>query len=899
MAASMPPPFRGLPGSARLYLLALYVLALIAFVVVRAAAPGPAFDPFLFALLVVLCAGGNLFEVFAPGHYSFQINLVFFFWGSVLLPPWALVVLAVVSFAPGWIVHRFRWYMTGFNIVNYALSGLTAHWIAGATGTAAGGIDGGLQLAGALASALAFVAVNHGLLMLVITFAQGRPLREGLVDKFEGVPLDSALALTGACLVALWQATPALAALVVGPMFLMYRALWLPIAQHKARTDPKTGLYNYDHLMKSLADELNLAKRRGEKLAVVMIDLDDLRMINNRYGHLVGDTMIKGVGGLLSETAGTTGLAARFGGEEFCLLLPGMSAAAARITAEKLRARIDAMRFAHDPHGELRVTISAGVAAYPDHGKNATELLSAADAAVYEAKLGGRNRVRLPLTPGAQAALERSVSKPTPSRLVARDIERRPLESIDRQTRKTGEESSAPPAASAREPVSPSRRLIPWYAALLCLGAVCVGLFSSPSAIRSDPILFALLVVSALAMDVVRIDLFERANISPASIASIALAIGFGPLGPLASEAVIAASRAIRREWIVKWTWDFGALSLAGAAAAFAYDALPGGGPALLVVGGAVAGLAYYAVNMSLLSVVMGLNDGRGPVVQWREGLAWLAPHFAAFGVMAGTFLLAEQRLGGYVLAVFGVPIAMLWIAQKQYTDKTRSSVDELRRNEEQLRALLAEKVDLIARMHHSYLSTITSLARSIEARDPYTGGHTERVSTIAYALGAHLGFGEDELRAVEVGAIVHDIGKIGIPDEILLKPGSLSEEEFSRMQRHPDIASYILAELDLPSIVKQMTRSHHERYDGGGYPDGLVGEEIPIAARVLTVADALDAMTSDRPYRRAMPLEVARREIEDKAGTQFCPRVVAAFQECLENDRSFRELFASADVAA
>jgi ribonuclease P protein subunit RPR2 len=266
---------------------------------------------------------------------------------------------------------------------------------------------------------------------------------------------------------------------------------------------------------------------------------------------------------------------------------------------------------------------------------------------------------------------------------------------------------------------------------------------------------------------------------------------------------------------------------------------------------------------------------------------------------MAGTFLLAEQRLDGYVMAVFGVPIAMLWVAQKQYLDRTRTSVEELRRSADQLRTLLAEKEDLIGRMHYSYLSTITSLARSIEARDPYTGGHTERVSTIAHALGAQLGFDVDELRAVEVGAIVHDIGKIGIPDEILLKPGSLSEEEFDQMRRHPDIASYILAELDLPPIVKQMTRSHHERYDGCGYPDGLAGEEIPLAARVLTVADALDAMTSDRPYRRAMPLEVAHREIEAKAGTQFCPSVVAALRECLASDQSFRALFAGQNVAA
>src|SRR5439155_1365819 len=168
---------------------------------------------------------------------------------------------------------------------------------------------------------------------------------------------------------------------------------------------------------------------------------------------------------------------------------------------------------------------------------------------------------------------------------------------------------------------------------------------------------------------------------------------------------------------------------------------------------------------------------------------------------------------------------------------------------------------------------------RTIEAKDPYTGGHTERVATIAQALATRLGFNENELRAVEVGSIVHDIGKIGIPDGILLKHGPLSEEELREMRRHTDIASYILAELELPQAVKQMARSHHERYDGEGYPDGLVGEEIPLAARILSVADALDAMTSDRPYRKALPLDVASAEIQDKVGTQFCPRVVVALR--------------------
>jgi putative nucleotidyltransferase with HDIG domain len=185
--------------------------------------------------------------------------------------------------------------------------------------------------------------------------------------------------------------------------------------------------------------------------------------------------------------------------------------------------------------------------------------------------------------------------------------------------------------------------------------------------------------------------------------------------------------------------------------------------------------------------------------------------------------------------------------------------------------------------MHHSYISTITSLARTVEAKDPMTSGHTERVADIAVVLAGELGFNEAELAAIRVGAVIHDIGKIAIPDSILLKPGPLDPQEFAVMRRHPEMSSYIVAELELPPVVKQMVRSHHERFDGTGYPDRLIGEEIPLAARILSVADALDAMISDRPYRKALPIEVARAEIEDKAGSQFCPRVVAALITVIE----------------
>jgi HD-GYP domain-containing protein (c-di-GMP phosphodiesterase class II) len=261
--------------------------------------------------------------------------------------------------------------------------------------------------------------------------------------------------------------------------------------------------------------------------------------------------------------------------------------------------------------------------------------------------------------------------------------------------------------------------------------------------------------------------------------------------------------------------------------------------------------------------------------------------------------VVAVDRLDPYILLAAVLPLLLAWFGQKQYLDRSRRGVEELRDSNARLgeandalhelvaakSQLLTEKSDLLERVRLSYLQTVASLARTIEAKDPYTGGHTERVSDYALMIARELHFSTEELRAVETGGVIHDIGKIGVRDEILLKPGRLNAEEWAEMRRHPEISSYILGELGLPEIAKDMARSHHERFDGDGYPDGLVGEAIPLAARVLSVADTLDAMTSDRPYRSRRRFDEALEELRRNAGSQFCPRVVAALLASYERD--------------
>jgi HD-GYP domain-containing protein (c-di-GMP phosphodiesterase class II) len=193
------------------------------------------------------------------------------------------------------------------------------------------------------------------------------------------------------------------------------------------------------------------------------------------------------------------------------------------------------------------------------------------------------------------------------------------------------------------------------------------------------------------------------------------------------------------------------------------------------------------------------------------------------------------------------------------------------------LREIFKQERNRAQELRRSYKATVLALANAVEARDAYTGRHAQRVA--AYGLRIAHAAGVDVDPQVEFGFLLHDVGKVAVPDAILFKPGPLSKEERALMVRHPQIGSEILRHIDFLDEAKVVVLHHHERWDGGGYPAGLAGEEIPLQARVFAVADALDALTTARPYRTACGWADARREIRAGAGTQFDPAIVAAYE--------------------
>jgi HD-GYP domain-containing protein (c-di-GMP phosphodiesterase class II) len=233
--------------------------------------------------------------------------------------------------------------------------------------------------------------------------------------------------------------------------------------------------------------------------------------------------------------------------------------------------------------------------------------------------------------------------------------------------------------------------------------------------------------------------------------------------------------------------------------------------------------------------------------------------------------------------------VASLQARLEQTERQAHARQRQLERYAADLREVFKQERARAQELRRSYIATVRALSNAVEARDAYTGKHAERVAAYGMELARCCGLAVEDSPQIEFGFLLHDVGKVAVPDAILFKSSSLTEEEYSLVRRHPVIGSEILRDIDFLGEGKLVVRHHHERWDGRGYPDGLEGDTIPLAARVFAVADALDALTTDRPYRPASSFVDARREVLRGAGSQFDPVVVAAYRQI--PDRTFEAL--------
>jgi putative nucleotidyltransferase with HDIG domain len=269
----------------------------------------------------------------------------------------------------------------------------------------------------------------------------------------------------------------------------------------------------------------------------------------------------------------------------------------------------------------------------------------------------------------------------------------------------------------------------------------------------------------------------------------------------------------------------------------------------------------------------------------WRERFAWLLPHYAVYGFIAAVIYEAYKPIGAWAIVVFALPLFLMRKTQEAYLKHTQRSAHKLREAAETIQTQNVSLEQANRLLKERSTAAMESLSATVDARDAYTAGHSRRVQQLALAIGRELGLSHAELELLGHAALFHDIGKLGIPDAILLKPSSLTEEEWVVMASHAAEGASIINRLGFLSDAVPAIRHHHERFDGQGYPDGLSGDDIPLGARIIHVADAFDSMLTTRVYRPARPAQDALQELRRMAGSQFCPRCVSALDAIVETE--------------
>src|SRR6516164_5616156 len=277
-----------------------------------------------------------------------------------------------------------------------------------------------------------------------------------------------------------------------------------------------------------------------------------------------------------------------------------------------------------------------------------------------------------------------------------------------------------------------------------------------------------------------------------------------------------------------------------------------------------VAATAYFVGNTILVATAIGLSTRQRVLKIWNENFVWSAPSYFVGALAAAAAAWVVQRGGFWMAGLTAAPVYALYRGYKVYLGRVQ---DEQRH------------VQQVSDLH---LATIEALALAIDAKDQSAQSHIRRVQVYAAGLARALGMTENEIQGVKTAALLHDIGKLAVPEHILSKPGPLTQEEFQKIRIHPQIGAEIIAAVPFPYPVAPLILSHHERWDGRGYPQGLAGEDIPIGARVLTIVDYYDAVTTDRPYHKALTKEGAISLLRHEAGRALDPRLVPLFIELL-----------------
>ena len=413
------------------------------------------------------------------------------------------------------------------------------------------------------------------------------------------------------------------------------------------------------------------------------------------------------------------------------------------------------------------------------------------------------------------------------------------------------------------------------------LGAGCLVAASLGVKVASlDPLMFILLLGLAGVAQRNPIMLFRSSAISMSFAVKVAAYVLFGIGAALWVNVVVAAVNAFtpKPKPVRKAAFNFGQLSISTTLAALTYGLVGGkSAPADItttIVAVAISAAVYFLTNSTLTAGVISLTSDAKFVAVWKQNFSWMPVNYLATAVNGAALALAYQALGVFGAAVFVLPLGVAWYSFKLYVAKSndmhaeRSKLTELNRLFEQSNSHISD----------AHISIVGALLGSLEAKSPAGTAHLAATIYRSVAVAKRLGLDHMAVESVQLGALFHDLGKIAISDTILHKPERLTDGEWAEIRAHPIIGASLLAQMPELDHIRPLILTHHERFDGRGYPNGLKGDSIPRAAQIIAVADAYEAMTTPRPYRRAVTPEAAVGELRACAGAQFDPIVVDAF---------------------
>jgi len=832
-------------------------------------------------------------------HYTFSF-LIFGFAILRLNSELGLIVIVISNLAE-WVWNRPPWFIQLFNICCYMVSAQIAILVY--TFVNPLGIPTSWQVILAIGLGMAsFTIINHLIVGIVIWLARGENFKQSGI--FDLIPLlvDLIMLALGASLALAWNYNPYALVIFLAPAYPLYMALKIPALERKTEIDQKTGLYNHQYFMTQFNNELQRANRFDRPCSIIMADLDLLRNINNTYGHLAGDEVLKGIADVLKQNVRDYDIVARFGGEEFAVLMPETEIEKAVERAEHLRKAIESVTFMIPTSVEpIKATMSFGISKRESFEQSAEEILHHADTALYRSKLSGRNRT-LAFVNDSFLSVSSAESMP---RKVMGDISINPetpeetkssseygaasstylkqTSAADKRSAERVNSSEAQPdQIESPKKAHPSTLKVYIYITLLA-GLAAVSLFAvkhlwveSISAYSaSDWMGFSAIAFTIILTEWFSVDLYVRnTSLSTSAVPIIALIILFGPLGTLAASTIFAVTAAIKfRSPSNRIIFNISNHILAGILInLFVHLAGVNMGSwenplsELLMV--LAATFIMFICTTTLISIGIGIDQKRSSHEVWKEQYRWMTPYYLGIGFISFALMFGYIHAGLLGILTMIIPLALLRISQAQYVEHTRVVVNEIRKKNQELEKSTLE----INEMNEGLLITLSEI---IDLQDPDVLGHSKRVSKYASEIARLLGLNEKQIDLIRKAGLLHDIGKLGVPKEILTKSTRLTPTEYEIIKKHALLGGQLIENSPSLRSLVPIIRHHHEFFNGAGYPDKISGNQISIEARIVAVADAIEAMMSDHPYRKALQPREIIGELSRHSGTQFDPLVV------------------------